>query len=137
MRDRDRFVTGGLRVLQRKMSEAADSDDRDAIAGLRLRDPESAPHREPRAKDRCRLLIAHRVGNEDRRIRARDHELGVASLRLDAGADAVLAELLLAAQTPFASAARILNPRDSDAIADLAFGDACTELHDLADRFMS
>jgi len=105
MRDGDRVVPGSLRELHAEVAETADADDGDAVAGLGLRDSEAAPHREAGAEDRRGLLVAHRVGNEHGRIGARRHELGVASLRLNSGADAVLAELLRAAQTPLAAAA--------------------------------
>jgi hypothetical protein len=57
MRDRNRFVACCFRELNSEVAEASHADDGDAVARLRLGDPESAPHREARAENRRGLFV--------------------------------------------------------------------------------
>src|SRR5262249_42840252 len=121
-----------LGVLQGEVTEAPHADHGDAVVRLRLGEAEPAVHGVAGAEDRRRLLVGHVLRDQHRGVGARGHELRVAALRLDARALAVRAEHRLAAQAPLAAAAGVLDPGHAHAVADLALGDARSDLHDVA-----
>ena len=137
MRYGDRVETHRFGELNAQVPKAADAEDRNPIARLRLGPAESRPDGVPGTENRRGLLICETLRYEHRRIRVRQHVLGVTAADLHACPDPVGAKHGLAARTPLASSARRLPPRYADAVPHLAARDRRADGDDLTDRLVT
>ncbi len=120
------------------MSEPADADDGDQIAGPRAAVAKTVEGGDAGAHERRRFDRRKFLGHQSQSADGREHVFGVAAIARDAGdVGGSLAGEELAAAAVVAIAAESAVPADADALSGFPSRDAGTNRIDHADDFVS
>jgi molybdopterin-guanine dinucleotide biosynthesis protein A len=106
------------RDLTRDVSGAAEPIDPEPAPGREPRPPQRAVTDDASTQERRRVLVVEKVGKRIRVVLSCKRVLGVSAVLIPSGKARVRAEVLVSANAEPASAARLAEPCDADAVAD-------------------
>src|ERR1700748_2974388 len=125
------------RELQSQMSQSTDADDGDARGGRHAVGAQWRIHCDTRAEQRRCILAFKRLRNGDDKARRNTDAIREAAIAVHAGWLGIRTKVLLAGATPFASAATIGLPADTDTLPRLQVPDRCADRHHGADDLVA
>ena len=123
--------------LDGKVAEAADADDADAGGRIDAEGAHGVVDRDAAAEQRRGLFAGQGVGDGNDKAGVGANAVSVAAVAMDACAFRSGTEILLAAHTPLALAARVGLPAEADALANFKRTNLAAESRDGANDFVT